>query len=236
MGQRGPLRPASPLPGSHRRARPLAVARQRAEPRVSRVAGGRSATPRASKSPGDTDHLSLLGLVQRQPSRARHISAAGSPAKRFARGSRAWGPTTCPGMMRIMREVGSTLSYLHDLGQPHGCVSSTTIWTAPMGTAVADRLAVVGELPRYPARTRPGSALHAERSGMGKGRMAADRSLRPVAARRGLLRDAHRRSSRPRRDTAAAAAAAGLSGIGRRRDRPRAQHDSRRSLSRTSRR
>jgi serine/threonine-protein kinase len=43
------------------------------------------------------------------------------------------GADDVPGMLRIMREVGSTLSYLHDLGQPHGCVASTTIWTAPMG-------------------------------------------------------------------------------------------------------
>jgi serine/threonine-protein kinase len=43
------------------------------------------------------------------------------------------GPDDVPGMMRIMREIGSTLAYLHDLGHPHGCVSSSTIWTAPMG-------------------------------------------------------------------------------------------------------
>src|SRR3954463_14507260 len=46
---------------------------------------------------------------------------------------RRMGPDDVPGMLRIMREIGSTLSYLHDLGQPHGCVSSSSIWTAPMG-------------------------------------------------------------------------------------------------------
>jgi serine/threonine-protein kinase len=43
------------------------------------------------------------------------------------------GADDVPGMMRLMREIGSTLSYLHDLGHPHGCVSSSVIWTAPMG-------------------------------------------------------------------------------------------------------
>lgn len=43
------------------------------------------------------------------------------------------GSDDVPGMLRIMREIGSTLAYLHDLGTPHGCVASATIWTAPMG-------------------------------------------------------------------------------------------------------
>ena len=37
------------------------------------------------------------------------------------------GPDDVPGTLRILREIGSTLSYLHDLGHPHGCVSSTSI-------------------------------------------------------------------------------------------------------------
>jgi eukaryotic-like serine/threonine-protein kinase len=59
------------------------------------------------------------------------------------------GPDDVPGMMRIMREVGSTLSYLHDLGQPHGCVSSTTIWTAPMGRMwlIGWQWSVVNDVP-----------------------------------------------------------------------------------------
>lgn len=36
-------------------------------------------------------------------------------------------------MMRIMRDVGSSLSYLHDGGQVHGSISPETIWTTPMG-------------------------------------------------------------------------------------------------------
>lgn len=36
-------------------------------------------------------------------------------------------------MMRILRDVGSALSYLHDGGQVHGSISPETIWTTPMG-------------------------------------------------------------------------------------------------------
>src|SRR5205823_13087204 len=35
--------------------------------------------------------------------------------------------------LRLMREIGSALSYLHDLGAAHGCVSAYTVWTTPMG-------------------------------------------------------------------------------------------------------
>jgi serine/threonine protein kinase len=36
-------------------------------------------------------------------------------------------------MMRILRDVGSALSYLHDSGQVHGSISPETVWTTPMG-------------------------------------------------------------------------------------------------------
>ena len=38
-----------------------------------------------------------------------------------------------PAVLRIMREVGSALSYLHDAGSIHGAVSPESVWTAPMG-------------------------------------------------------------------------------------------------------
>ena len=66
---------------------------------------------------------------RRGPGYLRRWIAGETIRSRLAR----MGPDDVPGMMRIMREIGSTLSYLHDLGQPHGCVASTTIWTAPMG-------------------------------------------------------------------------------------------------------
>ncbi len=43
------------------------------------------------------------------------------------------GADDVPAMLRLLREVGSALSYLHDGGSVHGCVSSETIWMAPMG-------------------------------------------------------------------------------------------------------
>ncbi len=33
----------------------------------------------------------------------------------------------------MLREIGSALSYLHDFGAAHGCVSPETVWTTPMG-------------------------------------------------------------------------------------------------------
>jgi eukaryotic-like serine/threonine-protein kinase len=66
---------------------------------------------------------------RRGPGYLRRWIAGESIRARLAR----MGPDDVPGMLRVLREIGSTLSYLHDLGQPHGCVASTTIWTAPMG-------------------------------------------------------------------------------------------------------
>jgi eukaryotic-like serine/threonine-protein kinase len=43
------------------------------------------------------------------------------------------GPDDVPAALRMMREVGSTLSYLHDSGSTHGAISPETVWTAPMG-------------------------------------------------------------------------------------------------------
>jgi len=44
-----------------------------------------------------------------------------------------------PGVLRLMREIGSALSYLHDLGTTHGCMSPETVWNTPMG-----RLWIIG--------------------------------------------------------------------------------------------
>ena len=49
-----------------------------------------------------------------------------------ARVSRA-GPEDIPSVLRVMREVGSTLSYLHDAGSVHGALSAKTVFTTPMG-------------------------------------------------------------------------------------------------------
>ncbi|HXD49517.1 MAG TPA: protein kinase, partial [Gemmatimonadaceae bacterium] len=43
------------------------------------------------------------------------------------------GTDDVPGALRVLREIGSALSYLHDFGAAHGCVSAQTVWTTPMG-------------------------------------------------------------------------------------------------------
>ena len=82
---------------------------------------------------------------RRGPGYLRRWIAGETIRSRLAR----MGPDDVPGMLRIMREIGSTLSYLHDLGQPHGCVASTTIWTAPMGRLwlIGWQWSVVADIP-----------------------------------------------------------------------------------------
>jgi len=36
-------------------------------------------------------------------------------------------------MLRVLRDVGSALTYLHDSGQVHGSVTPETVWASPMG-------------------------------------------------------------------------------------------------------
>ena len=43
------------------------------------------------------------------------------------------GADDVPAVLRVMREVGSTLSYLHDAGSVHGALSVHSVWIAPMG-------------------------------------------------------------------------------------------------------
>jgi serine/threonine protein kinase len=66
---------------------------------------------------------------RRGPGYLRRWIAGESIRSRLAR----MGPDDVPGTLRLMRDIGSTLSYLHDLGGAHGCVSPSTVWTAPMG-------------------------------------------------------------------------------------------------------
>jgi serine/threonine-protein kinase len=52
---------------------------------------------------------------------------------------RRMGTEDTPAVLRILREIGSALSYLHDLGTALGCMSPETVWTTPMG-----RLWIIG--------------------------------------------------------------------------------------------
>ncbi|HEY4139256.1 MAG TPA: serine/threonine-protein kinase, partial [Casimicrobiaceae bacterium] len=54
----------------------------------------------------------------------------------------------------VMREIGSAVSYLHDVGAVHGCMSPETVWTTPMG-----RLWIIGWQWAVPATDIP-AALH----------------------------------------------------------------------------
>ena len=46
---------------------------------------------------------------------------------------RRGGADDTPMTLRVLREVGSALSYLHDSGSVHGSVSPEVVWIAPMG-------------------------------------------------------------------------------------------------------
>jgi eukaryotic-like serine/threonine-protein kinase len=63
---------------------------------------------------------------------------------------RRMGTDDVPGVLRLMREIGSALSYLHDLGTVHGCMSPETVWTTPMG-----RLWIIGWQWTMPAGEIP---------------------------------------------------------------------------------
>ncbi|MEO6528007.1 MAG: serine/threonine-protein kinase [Gemmatimonadaceae bacterium] len=43
------------------------------------------------------------------------------------------GADDVPAVLRVVREIGSALSYLHDAGTVHGAISVETVWTTPMG-------------------------------------------------------------------------------------------------------
>src|SRR5688500_4763177 len=43
------------------------------------------------------------------------------------------GPEDLPYALQVVRDIGSTLAYLHDTGVAHGAVSADTIWVTPTG-------------------------------------------------------------------------------------------------------
>jgi serine/threonine-protein kinase len=49
------------------------------------------------------------------------------------------GTEDVPAVLRVLREIGSALSYLHDVGTTLGCMSPDAVWATPMG-----RLWIVG--------------------------------------------------------------------------------------------
>jgi eukaryotic-like serine/threonine-protein kinase len=63
---------------------------------------------------------------------------------------RRMGTEDVPAVLRILREIGSGLSYLHDFGAALGCMSPETVWTTPMG-----RLWIIGWQWSMPAAEIP---------------------------------------------------------------------------------
>jgi eukaryotic-like serine/threonine-protein kinase len=74
-------------------------------------------------------YWALYGDARRGPGYLRRWIAGETIGSRIARA----GTYDVPGMMRLLRDVGSALSYLHDSGQVHGSVSPETVWAMPMG-------------------------------------------------------------------------------------------------------
>ncbi len=74
-------------------------------------------------------YWALYGDARRGPGYLRRWIAGETTGSRITRA----GTFDVPGMMRLLRDVGSTLSYLHDGGQVHGSVSAETVWAMPMG-------------------------------------------------------------------------------------------------------
>jgi eukaryotic-like serine/threonine-protein kinase len=69
------------------------------------------------------------GDARRGPGYLRRWIAGETIGSRLSRA----GTYDVPGMMRLLRDVGSALAYLHDGGQVHGSVTSETVWAMPMG-------------------------------------------------------------------------------------------------------
>jgi serine/threonine-protein kinase len=65
----------------------------------------------------------------RGPGYLRRWIAGETVGARLARA----GVEDVPAVLRVMREIGSTLSYLHDAGSVHGALSVQNVWTTPMG-------------------------------------------------------------------------------------------------------
>ena len=74
-------------------------------------------------------YWSVFGDARRGPGYLRRWIAGETIGTRLARA----GTYDVPGMMRLLRDVGSALSYLHDGGQVHGSVTPETVWAMPMG-------------------------------------------------------------------------------------------------------
>ena len=67
--------------------------------------------------------------TRRGPGYLRRWIAGETIGARLARA----GADDVPAVLRVVRELGSALAYLHDAGTVHGAISVETAWTTPMG-------------------------------------------------------------------------------------------------------
>ena len=74
-------------------------------------------------------YWALYGDTRRGPGYLRRWIAGETVGSRLARA----GADGVQGMLRLLRDVGSSLSALHDSGQVHGAVSPESVWSTPMG-------------------------------------------------------------------------------------------------------
>jgi serine/threonine-protein kinase len=68
-------------------------------------------------------------MVQRGPGYLRRWITGESIAGRVARG----GADDVPGMLQVVRTIGTALVYLHDKNRPHGAIGGETCWMSPTG-------------------------------------------------------------------------------------------------------
>jgi serine/threonine-protein kinase len=74
-------------------------------------------------------YWAIYGDARRGPGYLRRWIAGETIGSRISRA----GPDDVGGMLHMLRDVGSALSYLHDSGQVHGSVSPESVWATPMG-------------------------------------------------------------------------------------------------------
>jgi len=74
-------------------------------------------------------YWSTYGDSRRGPGYLRRWIAGETIGAMLARG----GAQDVPFMLRVLRDIGSAISFLHDGGQVHGAVSPETVWSTPMG-------------------------------------------------------------------------------------------------------
>jgi eukaryotic-like serine/threonine-protein kinase len=74
-------------------------------------------------------YWALFSDARRGPGYLRRWIAGETVGSRLSRA----GADDIQGMLRLLRDVGSSLSYLHDSGHVHGSVSPETVWSTPMG-------------------------------------------------------------------------------------------------------